>query len=80
MLTEYIERGMAQAKWERMEDGRFFASVPNFKGLWADGDSTEECLSELRTAFEEWLVICLREDDELPDLPGISLNFGGENG
>jgi hypothetical protein len=32
----------------------------------------------LRAAFEEWLVIALREDDTLPELAGVSLNFGGK--
>jgi predicted RNase H-like HicB family nuclease len=61
-----------------MEDGRYFASIPGFKGLWADGDTTKQCLTELRTALEEWLVVALREDEELPELAGINLNFGGK--
>ena len=77
MLTEYIEKAIARAEIEKMEDGRYFASIPNFKGVWADGDTSEECLRELRIAFEEWLVIALREDDTLPELAGVSLNFGG---
>jgi predicted RNase H-like HicB family nuclease len=78
MLTEYIEKAIAQAEIERMEDGRYFASIPDFKGVWADGNTPEKCLSELRAAFEEWLVIALREDDTLPELAGVSLNFGGK--
>ena len=78
MLTEYIEKAIERAQVERLKDGRYFASIPNFKGPWADGDTQEECLMELRSAFEEWLVIALREDDELPELMGMSLNFGGK--
>ena len=78
MLTEYIEKAIAQAEIERMEDGRYFASIPDFKGVWADGNTPEKCLSKLRAAFEEWLVIALREDDTLPELAGVSLNFGGK--
>ena len=77
MLTEYIEKALSLAKVEKTEDGRCFASIPGFKGLWADGDNQEECLSELRSSLEEWLVIALREDDELPELGGVTLNFGG---
>lgn len=78
MLTEYVEKGMLLAQVEKMEDGRYFASIPIFKGLWADGDTQDECRSELRSCLEEWLVIALREDDELPELAGVSLNFGGK--
>lgn len=78
MLTEYAEQAMALARIEKMADGRYFAAIPDFKGLWADGDTRKECLSQLRSAFEEWLVVALREDEELPELGGISLNFGGK--
>jgi predicted RNase H-like HicB family nuclease len=78
MLTEYIEKAMSLAQIEKMEDGRYFASIHGFKGLWADGDTQDECCSELRDCLEEWLVIALREDEELPELAEVSLNFGGK--
>ena len=77
MLTEYVERAMERKRVEKPEDGRYFAFIPGFKGPWADGDTEEGCLRELRSAFEEWLVIALREDAELPEIMGMSLNFGG---
>jgi predicted RNase H-like HicB family nuclease len=69
---------MSLAQVEKMEDARYFASIPDFKGLWADGDTSKECLIQLRSALEEWLVVGLREDEELPELAGISLNFSGK--
>jgi predicted RNase H-like HicB family nuclease len=78
MLNEYMEQAMALTQIEKMEDGRYFASIPHFKGLWADGDSPKACLTQLRSALDDWLVIALREDEELPELAGISLNFGGK--
>jgi len=78
MLTEYLEKAMAQANVEKTEDGRYFASIPQFKGVWGDGATPEESCQELRAALEEWLVIALREDDTLPKIDGVSLNFGGK--
>ncbi len=78
MLTEYLERAMAQTDVEKTEDGRYFASIPQFKGVWGDGDTAEESCNELRAALEEWLVIALREDETLPKIGGVSLNFGGK--
>ena len=78
MLTEYVDKAMRLAKSETMEDGKYFATIPGFKGLWADGGSRAECLNELRHSLEEWLVISLRDDEELPELSGTSLNFGGK--
>ena len=78
MLVEYIKKAMRLAQAEKMEDGRYFAKIPGFKGLWADGDNRKECLGELRLSLEEWLVIALRADEDLPELSGTSLNFGGK--
>ena len=78
MLTDYIEKAMGLAQVEKMEDGRYFGAIPGFLGLWADGDTQKKCLRELRHSLEEWLVIALRDDEELPELSGISLNFGGK--
>jgi predicted RNase H-like HicB family nuclease len=78
MLTEYLEKAMAQAKVEKTEDGRYFASISQFKGVWGDGATPEESCEELRAGFEQWLVIALREDDTLPKIDGVSLNFGGK--
>jgi len=30
-----------------------------------------------RAVLEEWLVLALRDDDDLPVLGNVSLNFGG---
>jgi len=78
MLTEYVRQAMALAQIEKTEDGRYFASIPDFKELWANADTRTICLTELRSALEEWLVVALREDEELPEVAGITLNFGGK--
>ncbi|GEM_PF-621849 len=77
LLTKYIEKALSTAKVEKMEDGRYFGYLGGFQDPWADGDTKENCLEELREVFEEWLVLALREDDELPELDGLTLNFGG---
>ncbi|MBI2304769.1 MAG: type II toxin-antitoxin system HicB family antitoxin [Chloroflexi bacterium] len=78
MLTEYVEKAMGHAIYEEMEGGGFFGHIPEFKGPWADGATKEECQARLRLVLEEWLVLALREDDELPEIEGVSLNFGGK--
>ena len=78
MLTEYLEKAIAQAGVEKTEDGRYFASIPQFKGVWGDGDTPEESCKELRAALEEWLVIALRAEDTLPNIDGVSLNLVGK--
>jgi len=78
MITEYIDKALTRVKVKRLEDGTYFASVPELRGPWANGTTKDECLTELREVLEEWLVVSLRDDDELPEFGSVSLNFGGK--
>jgi predicted RNase H-like HicB family nuclease len=78
VLEEYVEKAMARACYEKLEDGSgYAASIPGLAGAWADGATKEECRDTLREVLEEWLVAALRADDELPEFDGVSLNFAG---
>ena len=74
MLTEYIEHSMRKAHYELMEDGRFFATIPKCKGLWAEGRTLEKCREELRSTLEDWLLLGLQLGHTLPVMDGINLN------
>lgn len=74
MLTDYIQAAMRQAKYELMENGRFFARIRSCRGLWAEGDSLEACREELQSALEDWLLLGLQLGHKLPVIDGINLN------
>jgi predicted RNase H-like HicB family nuclease len=74
MLTEYIERAMRKAHYNLMENGRFFATIPKCKGLWAEGKTLEKCREELRSTLEDWLLLGLQLGHFLPVIDGINLN------
>ncbi len=78
MIAEYVNKAMASAVVEKVGEGEYVASVPAFQGALGYGKTRKEAKDELRGVFEEWLVLALRADDELPDLDGVSLNFGGK--
>lgn len=75
MLTDYIEAGMRRARYETLEDGAHFGTIDGFPGLWASESSLDACREELRSAFEDWILLALREGDDLPDLDGVTLNL-----
>ena len=77
VLHDYIERAMARGCYERLEGGTYAGSVPGLAGVWADGETEEACRQTLREVLEEWLVAALRDDDELPEFDGVTLNFAG---
>src|SRR5689334_24741868 len=49
---EYMNAAMAKARYELMEDGRFFATIPKFDGLWVAGRTKDEAAKELYDALE----------------------------
>jgi len=69
MLTEYIAKALGHAIFEGPEDGRWYGEIPLCPGVWATGNSKEECRRELQEVLEEWLILKLRDND--PDIPVI---------
>lgn len=75
MLTDYIREAMRLAHYELMENGRFFATIPSLKGLWAEDVTLEACREELQSTLEDWIMIKVRfGDKDFPVLNGIDLN------
>lgn len=70
MLAEYINKAIEEAEFERMENGRHFGSVSKFKGLWAEGETAEDCRHELAEALESWILLAIKFRDPIPVLPG----------
>jgi predicted RNase H-like HicB family nuclease len=57
-----------------MEDGRFFARIPECQGLWAEAGTLEECREEIQSTLEDWLLLGLQRGHSLPVIDGIDLN------
>ncbi len=74
MLTQYIQRALRHAKYELMENNRFFGSVPVCPGAWADGATLEECREELQSVLGDWIIVRLRRGLDVPVVDGIDLN------
>jgi predicted RNase H-like HicB family nuclease len=73
MLTTYIQAAMKRAKYEQLEDGQYYGEIPECPGVWADAPALEDCRNTLQEVLEGWIVLKLRDGDELPVISGISL-------
>ncbi len=79
MLAEYIAKAVENARFERLENSRYFGTVPGFQGAWAEADSIENCRRELADVLEDWILLAIRRNLELPVLAGVAdLNKIGE--
>ena len=74
MLINYIQTAMRHAEFEQMENGRWFGTIPPFRGLWADGDTPEQCREELQSVLEDWILIKVRHGDTMPVIDGVDIN------
>src|ERR1035437_1499123 len=73
MVTKYLRTAMRGAKYELLEEGGYYGSIPGFDGVWADAVSLEECRDELEEVLEEWLLFRLSRQLPVPILDGIDL-------
>lgn len=74
VLSEYIESALAQAEYDKLEDGSFAGRIPSCKGVLAFAATLRECENELRSTLEDWLLVGLKLGHELPVIYGINLN------
>jgi len=69
-----MDRAMALAEYDKLEDASFSGRIPSCKGVIAFGKTLRECEDELRSTLEDWLLIGLKLGHLLPVLDGIDLN------
>ncbi len=75
MLAAYIQGALEDAEYKKLEDGTWFAEIPGFDGVWANGKTVEECRKELVEVLEEWLILKIRDKEPIPRLKGIEISI-----
>ena len=75
MLLQYVQAAMRGAQYRPLPDAEgFFGEIPGFQGVWANADTLEQCQLELQEVLEDWIVVRLRHNLDLPVVDGIDLN------
>jgi predicted RNase H-like HicB family nuclease len=74
VLGDYVGEALAQATYEKLEDGSNAGRVPPCPGVVVFGTSLRECENELRSTLEDWILVGLQLKHPLPVLQGIDLN------
>ncbi|MGA9363210.1 MAG: type II toxin-antitoxin system HicB family antitoxin [Bacteroidota bacterium] len=73
-LTEYVEKAMASATYDKLEDGTFTGRIPKCKGVIAFGRTLRECQDMLRSTMEDWILVGMKMRHRLPIIGGVDLN------
>lgn len=74
ILTDYFDRALALAEYDKLEDGTFSGRIPPCKGVVAFGKTLRECESELRSTLEDWVLVGLKLGHQLPVIENLDLN------
>jgi len=74
ILTDYVDRGMSEASYEKLEDSSYTGRVPSCPGVVAFAPTLRACEDELRSTLEDWILVGLKLGHRLPVLGEIDLN------
>lgn len=74
ILSEYIDRAMSRAEYDKLEDNSYAGRIPPCKGVIAFGSNLRECEEELRSVLEDWILVGLKLNHPLPVIAEIDLN------
>ena len=66
MFDNYLSKVLQKAEYKLLDDGNWFASVPGFEGVWANGKTVEETRNELIEVIEDWLILKLKDNEKVP--------------
>ena len=74
VLSDYVAEALAEAIYDKLEDGSYAGRIPSCQGVVSLGASLRECEAELRSTLEDWILVGLRLRHPLPLIGGIDLN------
>jgi predicted RNase H-like HicB family nuclease len=70
VIREYIQEALERATYELINNPRepYYAEVPELAGVWATGETLEQCRRNLADVIEGWLLLRLRRGLDIPPL------------
>lgn len=74
ILSDYLGQALAEASYDKLDDGTFAGRIPSCPGVVAFGETLRACEEELRSTLEDWILVGLKLGHPLPVLAGIDLN------
>ena len=74
MLIEYIEESLKRAHYEIINDEEpFYGEVKELKGIWATGNTLEECRKNLRDVIEGLILVSIKKGLNIPKLGNVEI-------
>ena len=74
VLSEYVERAIERASYDKLEDGTYSGVIPQCRGVVAFSETLRGCEAELQSVLEVWNLLGLKLGHDLPVMEGMDLN------
>lgn len=71
-LSEYVYNAMAKARYQVLDDGTYYGDIFLCPGVWAMGDTVEECRDALKEVLAEWLTSAYEGRDPVTDTSDLA--------
>ena len=69
MIHEYIQAALDLAHYEMIEDEEpFYGEIGVLQGVWATGQTLEECRRNLAETIEGWILVRIRNNLDIPKI------------
>lgn len=79
MIFEFIQAALKHAKYEIIDDeDPFYAEIPKLPGVLASGISFEACRETLIEALEGWILVKIKNGQEIPVIDNYSIKLPRE--
>ncbi len=79
MLTEYIEEALKKARYEIIKDEEpYYGDVRELKGVWATGNTLEECRNNLKEVIEGWILVSVKKGLPIPKIGAVKIKETNE--
>ncbi|MBI2098012.1 MAG: type II toxin-antitoxin system HicB family antitoxin [Candidatus Vogelbacteria bacterium] len=76
MIQDYFDSYLGKARYEMIDDGsRFYAEIKELRGVWAVGQTLEDCRQNLISSLEGWFVFRLRKNLPVPNFNFPKVKF-----
>ncbi|MGH2501386.1 MAG: type II toxin-antitoxin system HicB family antitoxin [Ktedonobacterales bacterium] len=70
MFADYLDAVMRHAHYELIEDGTYFGAIDELPGSWANAPTLDECMQEMRSVAEDWILLAIADHEALPEIDG----------
>lgn len=72
-LVEYVYNAMSKAHYRVLQDGTYYAEVSLCPGVWATGETVEDCRESLKRVLVEWVLDAYEEESSWAELVDLAM-------